>query len=597
MKTSKLHELYNIGSFRKESGDLLKNINKLRKIENVRSVLIKRITEIFRSKTEKYPPAHELIRMRDCSLVLLNAFSDKSEWRSGFSLVKAIWDISKNKSRDDLTPAFYAEMINWIRGLEGRAEFQFIHSPTEVNDNLTGRDKAVNRSNELDIIWTAVNERMNAYPNGLSPEAIHTRKKRKNRIMNFFNVGEEEWKNWKWHVRNIIKDKNALSKLIDIDDSKLDTINKALKNRLPFGITPYYMSLMDDIPGLNDIAIRYQVLPPEDYVDEMIAHKDNRDSYFDFMLETDTSPHDRITRRYPGIVILKPVSTCPQICVYCQRNWEIDEVMAPRSFATKSDINSSIKWIKKHPSIREVLITGGDPFIMSDNQIQYLLESLSGIDHIDLIRFGTRTPVTLPMRITDELCDLLGSYREVGRRDIAVMTHVEHPYEVTKDTAVAIDRLKRQGISVYNQHVYTFYVSRRFEATLLRILLRRIGIDPYYTFMPKGKEETNAYRVPLARILQEQKEEARLVPGLRRTDEAVFNVPGLGKNYLRALQHRDLLTVLPDGKRLYEFHPWDLNLTRCQTYLYEDISILNYLRRLESIGEKIEDYDSIWFFI
>jgi lysine 2,3-aminomutase len=366
---------------------------------------------------------------------------------------------------------------------------------------------------------------------------------------------------------------------------------------MPFGITPYYASLMDDEPSKNDSAIRAQVLPPVDYVEKMLMNRSTRQHSFDYMLEADTSPIELITRRYPGIVILKPVSTCPQICVYCQRNWEIDQVMAPRSFANKADINSAIKWLKSHPAIREVLVTGGDPFIMSDNNLKSLLISLAEIPHIDLIRIGTRTLVTLPMRITDRFAEMLGSFRKVGKRDLAIVTHIEHPYEVTPETAIAVDKLKRQGICVYNQQVYTFYVSRRFETTLLRILLRRIGIDPYYTFMPKGKEETNDYRVPISRILQEQKEEARLVPGLRRTDEAVFNIPGLGKNYLRAVQHRDLLTVLPDGKRVYEFHPWEINLVSSYTYLHKDVAILDYLRKLADAGENPEDYDSIWFYI
>jgi lysine 2,3-aminomutase len=271
--------------------------------------------------------------------------------------------------------------------------------------------------------------------------------------------------------------------------------------------------------------------------------------------------------------------------------------MAPGSFAAESEIDTAVAWINAHPAIREVLVTGGDPFIMSDRQLERLLTKLADIPHVDLIRIGTRTLVTMPMRITDRLSALLGRFREPGHRDIAVMTHIEHPYEITPETVRAVDKLKRNGIGVYNQQVYTFFVSRRFETTSLRILLRRIGIDPYYTFMPKGKTETDEYRVPLARILQEQKEEARLVPGLRRTDEAVFNVPGLGKNYLRAAQHRDLLTVFPDGRRVYEFHPWEMNLVSCQTYLYKDVAVLDYLNRLAEIGEKPEDYDSIWFFI
>jgi lysine 2,3-aminomutase len=200
------------------------------------------------------------------------------------------------------------------------------------------------------------------------------------------------------------------------------------------------------------------------------------------------------------------------------------------------------------------------------------------------------------MRITPELASLLGSLREPGRREVCIVTHVEHPYEITPDLVAAVDKLKRQGISVFNQLVYTFFVSRRFEASKLRMVLRRVGIDPYYTFIPKGKEETNEYRVPLARLLQEQREEARLMPGLRRTDEAVYNVPGLGKNYLRAFQLRDLLAIMPDGSRIYDFHPWEKGISGSGDYVGTDVPLLHYLSRLEAIGEDPDKYESIWYY-
>jgi lysine 2,3-aminomutase len=221
---------------------------------------------------------------------------------------------------------------------------------------------------------------------------------------------------------------------------------------------------------------------------------------------------------------------------------------------------------------------------------------LAAIEHVEMIRIGTRTPVTLPMRITAKLAELLGSFRKPGRREVCVVTHVEHVSEVTPEMVRAVQRLRSQGMSVYNQMVFTFYVSRRFEAAALRRLLRICGVEPYYTFAPKGKEETEDYRVPIARILQEQKEEARLLPGSRRTDEPVFNVPGLGKNDLRAMQHRDLISVLPDGSRVYEFHPWEKNIVERESYISRDVPVLDYLTRLKDLGEDPADYAGIWYY-
>ena len=121
-------------------------------------------------------------------------------------------------------------------------------------------------------------------------------------------------------------------------------------------------------------------------------------------------------------------------------------------------------------------------------------------------------------------------------------------------------------------------------------------MTPYYTFNTKGKEETDDFRVPIARLMQEQKEEARLMPGTVRTDEIVFNVPGLGKNYLKATQHHDLIAVLPDGQRVYEFHPWEKKLALADTYLYKDVPIYNYLQRLRADGEDTTDYRTIWYY-
>ena len=200
------------------------------------------------------------------------------------------------------------------------------------------------------------------------------------------------------------------------------------------------------------------------------------------------------------------------------------------------------------------------------------------------------------MRITENLVSILRRYIRPGRRDISLVTHVEHPYEVTPETATAVLRLRTAGIPVYNQQVYTFFTSRRFETALLRHVLRRIGVEPYYTFNCKGKSETADYIVPIARLLQEINEEARLLPGLTRTDEPVYNVPGLGKNYLRAVQHHDLISVLPDGSRVYEFHPWEPKAAGYQNYVGVDVPILSYLERLKSIGEDPKDYTTIWYY-
>jgi lysine 2,3-aminomutase len=126
--------------------------------------------------------------------------------------------------------------------------------------------------------------------------------------------------------------------------------------------------------------------------------------------------------------------------------------------------------------------------------------------------------------------------------------------------------------------------------------MKKSGIDPYYTFNTKGKKETQDYRVPISRIEQEREEEARLLPGLERTDEPVFNVPRLGKSHLRSWQNHEVIMILPDGRRVYRFYPWEYKFELVEPYNYADVSIYDYIERLYLDGEDIGDYSSIWYY-
>lgn len=538
-----------------------------------------------------------IIRIRDCANAFQRILTRRSEEKAGFSLAKAIQDMAQGIPRSDLTPAFYAELLHLLLGLQGRGPGRSLSDSLLLPTNLTGREAARFRSRQLNELSVEMQIRIQKITSGLDEESIIRRKKHQKKIQTFFQANDADWEDWQWQIKHILRDPEVIQQLIPLSEDEKNAMIQARNSKLPFGITPYYLSLIDDeLSSSRDCSIRAQVMPPLSYVEKM-DQTNRKDGHLDFMRETDTSPENLITRRYPNICIFKPFNTCPQICVYCQRNWEIEDAMEPEAMASPEQIETAIKWIEQHPAIKEVLITGGDPLAMTDDEIKAILDRIAQIPSIERIRIGSRILVTMPMRITDNLVNILTQYRVPGKRQVVIVTHVQHPYEITPDMIHAIERLCSRGISIYNQLVYTFYVSRRFEAAYLRQLLARIGIDPYYTFSTKGKEETNAYRVPIARILQEQKEEARLLPGLSRTDEAVYNVPGQGKNYLRAWQHRDLIAVLPHGARLYEFHSWEKKISsNVTTYVHEDIPILEYLQRLEAMGEDISDYETIWYY-
>ncbi len=589
--------VYTEENFRVEAADFLAIAGSASHLEVARERLFERVTryqfDTFRENIAL--PEGKIIRVRDCAQALRNILKARSDSLTGFSIAKVFYDLARRVPRPDLQPAFYADLTHLIMGLETRVTGE---SPNylRVSPGLSGRRAALARSTQLDQMGARYERHMERYAHGLREDIEENRRVNRKRILEGFNASLDDWGDWQWHISHVIRDADTLRSLVEVSDDEIKAIEASKKARLPFGITPYYLSLMDREPSEDDRAIRAQVIPSLNYVENMSNYRGSNECDLDFMREHETSPVDLVTRRYPGIVIFKPYNTCPQICVYCQRNWEITDVLARNALASPERINEALAWIRAHPTIHEVLITGGDPLTIQDEQLEEILSKVAEIPSVERIRIGTRTPVTLPMRITSKLAKILGSVRVAGRREIAVVTHVEHPYEISPEMVTAIDRLRREGVPVYNQLVYTFYVSRRFEAALLRRLLRLVGIDPYYTFNTKGKQETLAYRVPIARLLQEQKEEARILPGLSRTDEAVFNVPGLGKNYLRAAQHHDLLTIKPNGARIYEFHPWEKNIVPQATYVGEDIPILNYLNRLDEIGEDLSDYQTIWYY-
>ena len=459
----------------------------------------------------------------------------------------------------------------------------------------TGREAARIRSDFLDVLSARCYEKINSYPTGLNLEVVERRKDNRKRIMNALGASDEDWNDHRWQLRHVRRTVSDLEDLIELTSDEREAITLATENRMPFGITPYYLSLMDREPHRRwDHAVRAQVIPPLSYVDGILGSR--QEESLDFMREGDTSPIDLVTRRYPMIAILKPYNSCAQICVYCQRNWEIDDVLSPAALAAETKVREALQWFEEHPLVTEILITGGDPLLISDDKLKRLLNRVAGIEHIKRVRFGTRLPVVLPMRFTDSVISMLGEFNDPAKREVCLVTHFEHPYEVTPEAMECVRRVRRDGLSVYNQQVFTMENSRRFETVALRLLLKQIGVDPYYTFNTKGKEETEWYRVPIARILQERKEESRMIPGLARTDVPVFNIPALGKNNLTNWQNHDLIMISPRGERIYEFHPWEKNIVAAPTYVYRDVPILSYLERLLDRSEDPQEYASIWYY-
>jgi lysine 2,3-aminomutase len=571
------------------------------KLQEARNGIFDHLNDLERHLFNIYSDKHfkninilERNNAKECIRGLKNITRTENEDITNYSALNSLYRVAKKKVKSDsLKEGFYLEFINLFKGINCESG---IYSEKEVPlfMSLTGHTAALERMKTLDEYSSNMENYFLRYKTGMDKDLIEERNNNKKSIIDYFNASDQDWKDYKWHIKNIISDIDTLQDLVVLSDDELKGLECARKNCIPFQITPHYLSLFDrENSRKYDPAIRAQVLPSENYCWNYTISK-NSGTNLDFMGEGSTSPIKGITRRYPQILILKPFDSCPQICVYCQRNWEITDIKD--AVFSRETMSNALDWIANNTNIKEVLVTGGDPLTLNDVSFDWLLSEISKIGHVERIRIGTRIIVTMPQRITDELIGIFDKYHELGTREICIVTHFEHPAEFTPDCLEAIKKIKKLGMNLYNQQVFTYYNSKKYESCFLRTLIKKSGIDPYYTFNTKGKDETIDYRVPIARIEQERKEEARFLPGMARTDEPVFNVPRLGKSHLRSWQDHEVIMILEDGRRVYRFYPWESKYALVEPYNYTDVSIYDYLKRLKDDNENVDDYSSIWYY-
>ena len=527
---------------------------------------------------------------------LKNIFSARNEQVARCSAAGTLWQALRDPGFACDSEAFWQDLYHLFLATFGQSPmYEGVQPPAFLS--MEGARAGRARSRELDRMGAQIIRRVERYPHGLGRDAVARRSENRERILGVLGGEADDWGHWRWHLEHIVRDAQTLGRMVRLSADERCAIDLARAHGLPFGVTPYYVSLMDHASDRKrDHAVRAQVLPPVEYVECLRALRAACPESLDYMAERDTSPVPLVTRRYPQIAIFKPFNTCAQICVYCQRNWEIRDAMAPDALAARPAIERALAWFRRSTTLREVLLTGGDPLLLDEATVDWLLQEFTRMPHIRRLRFGTRTLAVLPMRVTPALLEVFARHHKRDHCTLCLVTHFEHPYEITPEARQAVQAIRRLGMNIYNQQVYTIENSRKFETVALRWALKEIGIDPYYTFNMKGKEETRAYRVPVARILQERKEEARLSPGTVRTDEPVFNLPRLGKNYLRAGQDHDLIGLRADGARVYEFLPWEKNIIPTPMYIFHDVPIYEYLQSLVRRGETIEDYQNIWYY-
>lgn len=308
----------------------------------------------------------------------------------------------------------------------------------------------------------------------------------------FPNVTDTEWNDWKWQVRNRIETVEDLKKYINLTEEEEDGIRECLKT-LRMSITPYYLSIMnpDDV---ND-PIRKQAIP-----NIVETHKSDAD-LDDPLHEDGDSPVPGLTHRYPDRALLLITDQCSMYCRHCTR----------RRFAGQNDgamptdqVDKAIDYIAQTPQIRDVVISGGDSLLMSDERIEYILKRLREIPHVEIIRFGSRTPVVMPQRITEEFVNMVKKYHPIW-----LNTHFNHSNEITEEAKLACERLANAGIPLGNQTVLLrgvndcVHVMKKLVNDLVKIRVR-----PYYIYQCDLSNGIEHFRTPVSKGIE-------IIEGLR----------------------------------------------------------------------------------
>jgi len=300
------------------------------------------------------------------------------------------------------------------------------------------------------------------------------------RVFRMFGITEnsKEWNDWRWQYRNRITDAEQLSRALDLTDAEKADIAVCL-GKFRMAVTPYYASLID--PADPGDPIRAQAVPS---INEIRTFPWEM---ADPLCEECSSPVKNIVQRYPDRALFLVTRCCAMYCRHCTRRRLVGEEDAPLS---DSEINDAVEYIRKAPQIRDVLVSGGDPLTLSDARLETILSRLRGIEHVDIIRIGTRIPVTLPMRVTPELLSMLKKYHPVW-----VNTHFNHPNELTAESIKACAAIADVGIPLGNQSVLLKGVND--DSGIIKSLMERLiraRVRPYYLYQCDMSEGLQHFR-------------------------------------------------------------------------------------------------------
>lgn len=487
------------------------------------------------------------------------------------------------------------------------------------------------------------------------------------------------WGDFRFHLSMAVKSPAELNRFLgnSLSSETMYLLNRARKKGMPFFATPYYLSLLNVTGyGYNDEAIRSYIL----YSPRLVETYGNIRAWEKEDIVEAGKPNaagwllpdgHNIHRRYPEVAILIPDTmgrACGGLCASCQRMYDFQserlnfefEMLRPKE-SWDSKLRRLMTYFEQDTQLRDILITGGDALMSQNKTLRNILEAVyrmavrkqranlerpEGEKYAELqrVRLGSRLLAYLPMRINDELVDILREFKEkasaVGVKQFIIQTHFQTPLEVTPEAKEAIRKILSAGWIITNQLVYTVAASRRGHTTRLRQVLNSLGVVCYYTFSVKGFNENYAVFAPNSRSMQEQqeekiygqmtpeqaeelykiletkvsagineekpKEDADTAKQIRRfmrkhhlpflaTDRSVLNLPAIGKSMTF-----QLVGLTEEGKRILRFehdgtrHHSPIIDQMGQIYIVENKSLAAYLRQLSKMGEDLEDYASIW---
>lgn len=398
----------------------------------------------------------------------------------------------------------------------------------------------------------------------------------------------KKWHDWKWQLKNTITTVETVEKILGstfpVEQRKAiqNTINK-----FPMSITPYYLSLVDMDDPENDPVFK-QCFP--NIKELSLSNWDMEDP-----LNEDTdSPTEGITHRYPDRVLFHVSNVCSMYCRHCTRKRKVGDI---DSIPSKDVVSKGIEYIKNTPEVRDVLLSGGDPLMLSDSYLDWILSEVSKIPHVEVIRIGSRVPVVLPYRITDELIEILEKYDNLW-----LNTHFNHPREITETSRKALKKLTKAGIPLGNQSVLLRNVNDcpRIMKTLVHKLVQN-RVRPYYLYQCDLSEGLDHFRTSVGKGIEIMEHLRGHTSGFAIPTYVIDAPNGGGKipvmpNYLVSCSTNKVILRNYEGvittyqmPKYYEHTVCDLNCSDCSLTLKLENEEQEY--KTLGIAKLLSDYE------